>query len=394
MIVLILTIIACAIKPQEGVYTLPEPTGIVKIDIDTFGENIPESKEDGSLDVMLKIKIGSKRLKTFGTIQVQGTSTAAWPKKNWTLKFYEDEARSIPLKVQIGNSVAVEKWVAKAEWVDPSMLRNGVSYRLWESMTLSREGELKYEVDNANQIHTHAQGFPKNYPAVVNVDKEHYGLSVLLMGHEPDNFNIDINNPQHIYMEFDARGGYTSTKTWDKFNQDGIGEWISGYYPKTDDFTQEMKDAIDELGNLINGSLENFKANFDQHLDKQNMIDMLLLLEVLYDTDAYAQDLEIVSYDLRKWYMLPWDKDTTFGMAWDGSGLIENTQNRLVINYEEELSTQRPWYKTYHAFTDEVEARYKELRDTDIFSVNHITELSNIYEKAFTKSLRKKEIAR
>ncbi len=79
------------------------------------------------------------------------------------------------------------------------------------------------------------------------------------------------------------------------------------------------------------------------------MIDMLLFIEVLSDWDGVAQDLEIVSYDLEKWYFLPWDKDATFGMSWDGSGLISGISERTLIDYRAENPAQKPWLKTYKA---------------------------------------------
>ena len=257
---------------------------------------------------MLTLTAGGATLDTYGKIKVQGTSTAIWPKKNWTLKFYSDKERTERLRLKIGDSIASDKWIAKAEWIDPTMLRNGLSYRLWEAMVKSRKTFPQYEVDNAwfgknnmfEGVQTGAQGFPKSHPSVIKVNDEHYGISMLLLGHDPRNFNIDKNNPKHVYMEFDARGGYVDTKTWEKFSSKGIGEWIDGYLPKNEDFTEEHKAAIDALGALINGTQENFEKNFDKHLDKMNMIDTLLFIEIIYDWDAVAQDIEMVTYDLEE----------------------------------------------------------------------------------------------
>lgn len=380
---------------QGDVIIFPEPNGLTEVQIDTLGKSLPSSKDEGDLPVMLTFTAGGTTLNTFGEIKVQGTSTARWPKKNWTLKFYADEDRAERLRLKIGDSVASDKWIAKAEWVDPTLLRNALSYRLWEAMVKSRNEFPQYEVDHAwvgknnmfDGAQTGAQGFPKSHPIQVKVNDEHYGLSMLLLGHDPRNFNIDASNPEHIYMEFDARGGYTLTKTWEKFSADGIGEWIDGYHPESEDFNEEQRVAIDILGEFINGSQSNFRENFDKHLDKANMIDMLLFLEMIYDWDAVAQDIEMVTYDLEKWYMLPWDKDTTFGMDYNGSGVKEDSATNLLINYELEDSTQKPWYKTYHAFTSEVEARYAQLRDENIFSVHGLYKLTGDITKKIPKEM-------
>lgn len=379
----------------DNIVIFPEPNSIVEVKIDTLGKPLPTSKDEGDLPVMLTLTAGGATLDTYGKIKVQGTSTAIWPKKNWTLKFYSDKERTERLRLKIGDSIASDKWIAKAEWIDPTMLRNGLSYRLWEAMVKSRKTFPQYEVDNAwfgknnmfEGVQTGAQGFPKSHPSVIKVNDEHYGISMLLLGHDPRNFNIDKNNPKHVYMEFDARGGYVDTKTWEKFSSKGIGEWIDGYLPKNEDFTEEHKAAIDALGALINGTQENFEKNFDKHLDKMNMIDTLLFIEIIYDWDAVAQDIEMVTYDLEKWYMLPWDKDTTFGMGFDGSGLRENRETVLWISYGKEDVTQKPWHKTYNAFKTEVEERYAQLRDENIVSVQGLYELAADITKKIPKEM-------
>lgn len=379
----------------KDIVIFPEPNGLIQIQIDTGGKELPKEKKEGSLKVMMKLTAGGATLNTYGEIGVQGSSTERWPKKNWSLSFFKDSDRKEELRLKIGDSVASDKWITKAEWIDPTMIRNGLSYRLWEEMIKSRDVFPKYEVDNAwygksnmiEGIQTGAQGFPKSYPAQVVIDGEHYGIVMLLLGHEPQNFNIDENKEEHLYMEFDARGGYTDIKTWEKFKSEGLGQWLSSYTHKDTDFTEKQKEAIDKLGELINGNQENFSKNFDKHLDKTNMIDLLLFLEVVYDYDAVAQDIEIVTYDLEKWYMFPWDKDTTFGMDWNERGIINNSDNKLLISYTSEDSTHKPWYKTYHAFKAEVEERYKELRDKGVFSPEKIYELAGSMNKMIPEEM-------
>ncbi|MCK9217506.1 MAG: CotH kinase family protein [Firmicutes bacterium] len=380
---------------HEDIIIFPEPAGLIDIQIDTLENPLPNSKAEGDLPVMLKLTTGGASLSTYGKIKVQGSSTAIWPKKNWTLKFYSDEERTNELRLKIGNSIASDKWIAKAEWIDPTMLRNALSYRLWEGMVKSRKDFPQYEVDYAwigknnmyEGVQTGAQGFPRTYPAIVKVNGNHYGISLFVLGHDPRNFNIDKDNPKHMYMEFDARFGYTSVKTWDKFSAEGINQWIDGYHPKNEDMSEVQREAIDALGKLINGSLDNFIESFDKHLDKRNMIDMLLFMEAIYDWDAVAQDIEMVTYDLEKWYMLPWDKDTSFGLFYDGSGLLENRETKILINCESEDPAQKPWYKTYHAFKPEIEARYAELRNENIFSGYYLYKIAGEITKKIPKEI-------
>ena len=369
---------------NEEVIVFEEPKDLIKIEIDTLGKKLPKNKESGELPVVLKISEGNTLVEAYGSIKVQGSSTARWPKKNWSIKIFRNEDRKEEIKIKIGDSVASSKWVAKAEWIDPTMLRNPLSFKLWEEIVKTREELPIYEVENAiigndfskEKRITNAQGFPNLYTSKVKVNDEFYGLSNLTLGHDLNNFNIDEENPEHIYMEFDARFGYTPVKDWAKFKSSGIGQWIDGYHPENKKFTNKQKESIDNLSKIINGDLDNFKANFDKYLDKRNMIDMLLFMEAIYDWDAVAQDIEMVTYNLEKWYMLPWDKDTTFGLDYNGSGLISDSTSKTLIDYDKENPEQKPWYKTYMSFTKEVEKRYAELRDGDVFTVENLDKLA------------------
>lgn len=126
------------------------------------------------------------------------------------------------------------------------------------------------------------------------------------------------------------------------------------------------------------------------------MIDMLLFYEFIYDWDAVAQDIEVVTYDLEKFYFLPWDKDTTFGLYYDGSRLGDAyNKSLLIIRSEYNLDKSKlPWIKTYFSFTKDIEERYKELRDLDVFSSNNIERLINKIDQKFTPEIRQEELKR
>lgn len=387
---------------EENVIIFPNSTDAVNFDLDTLGEEIPSSKDDGSLDVIMRIQQGSTVFTGYGSIKVQGSSTALHPKKNWSIDIYSDKKREDKLYLKMGTSVPSDKWILKADWVDPSQLRNPLSYNLWEEMTLSRNTLPKYEVDNFwyfsdslyEKTDTGAKGFPIVYPAIVQINSEHYGISSFMLGKDLKNYNINKDNEKHMLIEFDGRGGDTLEKSWEKFSVDGIDQWIDMLQPKSENITSEQINAIDSLSNLFNNDLDYFIENFDRHLDRQNMIDMLLLLEATLDIDAYAQDIYMVTYDLEKWYFLPWDKDTTFAMSYDGTGIVQDIMDMLVIDYENEWASQKPWYKTYHAFQNEVESRYAELRDSGVFTPETIYNYSKQYNQQLTQKNWDDEINR
>lgn len=363
-------------------YSFPEPEEIIKIDIDTLDKDYPDSKEDGVVDTITKISYDDFSFKTYGTIKVQGTSTALWPKKNFNIDLYNNEDREEKINYKIGDSVYSSKWISKADWKDVTQVRNYISYNLWGEMRRTFD---KLEVDNSSIRNEHAQGYPFTYPAVVYINKEFYGLSTLLMGHEPENFNVDYDNPKHMYFEFDARYAaldYPATRTWEKFHLDGINEWFKGYHPKVEDFSDEQLKALKDLGKFINKKPSKItKKEYEKYFDKDNMIDLMILKEVIYDWDGFAADMEMVTYDLEKFYILPWDKDNTFGIYRDTQGVREGSEEVLVFDYKEENVRQKPWFKTYKLYKKQYEKRYAYLRDEEILSSKNVNNLiSSAYD--------------
>lgn len=180
---------------KNNVYSFPNPKEIITFDIDTLDNKL----EDVELNTIITINVDNKLLTAYGIIKVQGSSTAHWQKKNWSLKLFKDEAREEELRIKIGDSVFSNKWILKADWIDPTMLRNGVSYTLWDDIVSSREDDF-LEVNNSSISVLGAKGSPRYYTGVTNINGEHYGIATVLLGHDVNNFNIDKDNDSHLYL--------------------------------------------------------------------------------------------------------------------------------------------------------------------------------------------------
>lgn len=126
---------------NKNMYIFPEPKNIINIDIDTLGQTLPISKNEDKINTIVTLVVDDISLTTYATIKVQGSSTTKWPKKNWTINFFKDELREEEIKIKIGDSIFSNKWIAKADWNDPSLLRNYLSYALFDNIINAREGE-------------------------------------------------------------------------------------------------------------------------------------------------------------------------------------------------------------------------------------------------------------
>ena len=101
---------------------------------------IPTTKEN----VLAELTYISKTLSFHSYIEIkcQGTSSMKYPKKNFTIKLFEDEARSQKKKVEFKNWGEQNKFCLKANWIDISHARNVVSARLWGDVVKSRSNSL------------------------------------------------------------------------------------------------------------------------------------------------------------------------------------------------------------------------------------------------------------
>lgn len=210
---------------------LPEPNEVITLDFSSAVQFITNTPSPQVPHGVFTLTVGGTTVRTTGTIRVQGTGTASRPKKNWTLRFFRGAEA---LRLQIGKSVPSARWVFKADWFDPSMSRNYVSYALWRQMSAARDELPKLDVDHAWWGNagadagnlTGATGTSNVYPMVMTINGEFYGLGFPTLKDEPLNYNLRADNPDHIYFELStftppSSGAYPAASSWRKLSAYG-----------------------------------------------------------------------------------------------------------------------------------------------------------------------------
>ena len=134
----------------------PEATDIPKVFIDGV---IPTTKDDVLAEMMYISS--TMQFHAYLQIKCQGTSSMKYPKKNFTIKLFSDEARTEKLKVNFKNWGAQNKFCLKANWIDLSHSRNVVSAQLAGDIikTRSNYSELP-ELLRTSPNHGMIDGFP------------------------------------------------------------------------------------------------------------------------------------------------------------------------------------------------------------------------------------------
>ena len=379
---------AGATEVTDGVYAYPAPERIVRIDI-TSPRGVPASKADGAYQGRCKIDIDGVSLTAFSTIAVQGSSSAGYPKKNLTIAFYSDEAYSDELELKIGDGLAFSEWVYKANYIDSTHSRNLIGYTLWTQMQNARDTWPRREVDNyyvgktgLAAVDTGATGIPKGYPSIVYINSEFYGIGGIMTGKKKANYNIAKNIPEQIYLEFQN----CDIRTLNISNPD-ICEVTA-----PSNVTATVNGYLDVWRAFAQSPQSDFSAALPEHMDKMNTSDYYILMMFLCAVDCFNKNMLFMTWDARKWFCMPYDLDTTFGLNASGRAIAYGpTLNPITEGFA--LPGNREfWGKVYTAIGSDINARYAQLRNTGVLSVGNVSKIIVEIQSKYTIDMFEREL--
>ena len=258
-----------------------------------------ESKED-IRNVSVRYKSTDMNFSGYAELKIQGTSSLAYEKKNFTIKFFEDEAHEEKLKLDMGWG-AQNKYCLKANWIDRTHARNVVSAKLVSQM------QSKYDLLPLAPCNGAVDGFPVE----IYVNGDFHGLYTFNIPKDDWQFGMDSDNPNHIVIGgegwkdanlFQAEPDF---KTWEV----EVGE-------DNEETLEKMKALFDFV---INSSDEEFRANLDDHLDLDAALNYYVFSDYAYLTDNRGKNILLATYDGAKWYLSLYDLDTSWGTTYNGS---------------------------------------------------------------------------
>lgn len=332
---------------------------------------LPTSKEQGDLPITIHYVSKTLDFKNYGTLKVQGASSASYPKKNFTLKLYEDEALTTKIKRVFKNWGKLNKFVLKAHWIDCSHIRNVGTAKIWGKIAKSRSDydtlpeEFK-KAPNAGAtdgftVRVFANGIYQGlYEWIVPKDK--------LFGQDSANPNHSIattelnNQPSCAF----ATTTPTLANNWSEELQDTMSTATSNSLTNFIKFVAGSSDA-------------DFIANAENYFDVQSVIDYDIFARIFCIVDNLCRNQIFFTYDGTKWYEGAWDLDAVLGLPPTTRGFYTyNTefQNGYVA-YADYQVTNMLYQRVETLFMARFKARYNELR-ADILSIEGILD---VYEK-------------
>lgn len=303
------------------------------------------------------------------TLKWQGSSSLAYPKKNYTVVF--DNAFE-----------AAEGWgeqtkyCLKADWIDFSHCRNVGTAKLWGQIVKSRATS-----DLTTRLSALVNGGAiDGFPCFVVINDEWKGIY---------NFNI----PKEGYML--GMGSGTKEAILCGNNQSKgnlfkaetiIGEDYDLEY-NSDTFTEdEIQGSFNTLVRaVLNSDGSDIDTTIAQYLDIDSAIDYYILTVILKGADIISKNAIFATYDGVKWFMSAYDLDSTWGLKPNGNLFLNADYNwaddDTILCTFYSLSTGHGLFNLLYAYKKaEIIARYKELRGL-ILSPSYVTKLFYNYAK-------------
>ena len=341
--------------------------------VKSLGADIPKVYIEGDIsnmatkkderNVLLKYKSNELNFEKNTKIKVQGSSSLAYEKKNYTINFYENDSFEKKSKIDMKRGWGEQsKYNLKANWIDKTHSRNIVSARI------AGKVQEKYGVLNELPNHGSIDGFPVE----VYINSEFLGLYTWNIPKDAWMWNIDEENPNHIVLEGSWFTEYSNfKKILDGF--DG-----TGWEVEAGTANKETVSNFNRLVNFINNSSdEEFVRDFDKYLNKDATLNYLVMLYLVEGIDNTGKNMMLLTYDNGKtWYPCLYDLDSTWGTWTDGT--LNKSYKILPEDDIADHSTNNLFLRMIKCMPNEISSRWFEFRQ-NIFSKENILKEFNIF---------------
>ena len=323
-----------------------------------FNGEKPTSKT--SVHATIEYKSKTEHFKGYVDIKCQGTSSMAYPKKNYTIKMFADSTMVKKVKKDFKGWGAQSKFCLKANYIDHSHARNICSAKLWNQIVASRENyALLPELLRTSPCNGAIDGFPIK----VYYNNNYEGIYTWNIPKDKWMFNMDDTLDNHCVLcgeEYNSGCFLTANANlWSDEIHDVMPASIVTSFNAFQNF-------------VISSTDEQFKANLENYVYVDSLIDYYIFQYVICGLDSMGKNQLFATYDGTKWIATSYDMDSTFGLYWNGQRFVSATY-RMQEDYESGKNTQpnKLYVRLEKLFINEIKSRYSQLR-ADILSYNNI----------------------
>lgn len=338
------------------------------IPVVTISGTLPTAKADGEYDVKISYKSMTDSFTDYGTVKVQGDSSANYPKKNFTIKLFSDSGKTVKDKRQFRDwDKARNKFVLKANWIDHSHARNIVNARLWTQIVKSRS-----DYDTLPVALTSGNLAIDGFPVKVYNNGVYMGLYTWNLPKDAL-YGLDEDINTNAIMQGDS-GSYSGSILW-RASANLDGKWSDETH---DVITDQIVLGFDALLNFVYTSSDaDFVTHFSDYFDKQSIIDQYIFLYVGCIVDNIGKNQTFFTYNATYYFGGMYDLDGTWGCppfpqnksTWYDD---DTAFQAGYTAYVESGGTSNLLYERVGTlFASDIESRYTELR-ASVLSADNI----------------------
>lgn len=346
-------------KAEENRYPIPQ--------LHITGRISGMKEKDDVRQVSVEYDDGVKKFTSYATLKVQGAHSLSYDKKNYTIHFYQDETYAKRQKIDMGWGPE-NQYVLKANWVDKTQSRNVVTARIAAKIY------AKYHILEDTPNHGTIDGFPVE----VYSNGKFLGIYTFNIPKDAWMFNMDNQNTNHL-----AVCGCRWEPTARFLEMPDFTTWE----PEVGEPTQANLKKLNRLFKFVlKSSDEEFVRDFTQYMDKDAILNYVILVETALLWDNNGKNMFLITYDGEYWYPCFYDMDESWGSRYNGKVTMDYTTLPMT---DENLLFRR----VRTLFSKELAQRYFELRK-DILTKESIMQEFYDYGAMIPKESFEKETAR
>lgn len=385
---------------KDSYVELPIPRVAAQVKI--YASKLPTTKKD---DIEAEIEYNDKDGNYFrkpAILNSQGSSSMGYIDKktgergNIAIDINDDS------KIKFGDFPSQDSFHLKKYYIDIFRGQCIVAYWLMEQVYQTRPigKRYPYEMNSKeynpysgdgktnNDFYTGAKCHPDGFPVVVTwvntqtKEEKKIGIYAWNLKKSKEVYFANKKNQKNIILDgvignntlFGGKVDWTQFEIRNpKSLIDINGAKYDGDNPKelsdTDANSKKVKDYIIRLSG-VKAALEesNTKETFEKYFIVDAFIDYYIISQVIYHIDGFLKNWIWGTWNGMQWAPTLYDVDSIWGMFWNGTFMIKDSDIKGLLGTNAVLGLET-------LYAEEIKARYKELRDKNVFSVENITNL-------------------
>lgn len=278
-------------------------------------DSLPKIELNGSLDgigkksrVALDVTYtdAEQSFQCYGILTLQGHSTFGLPKKNYTIRLYDDPKGEKKHRVIFHNWNKEHKYILKANYTDITQCRNLVGSNIWSSIVQART----VIPDRLSCLPTY--GAVDGFPVAVYLNGNFHGLYTLNLHKDNDLYQMKKGKREALLICNAQTTDEALFRSAAIFADDYTSDWEVEFCGTEDE--SWAKESFNQLVSFVmNSSDQEFTEHLKDYLDVDAAIDYLIFIYALGLENSGAKNLVMLSYG-GQWIPSAFDMDEAFGL--------------------------------------------------------------------------------